>query len=88
MLFLVLMFISLLMVFVSYNNLKKISFARDVLEDIHRLYMAGVISEIQAKVFMNDMRNPYDTVTIMEVRRELNRIVENQLRAESKNTNR
>lgn len=88
MIFTLLIVFSLFMVYVSWGNLKKIEFARGVLEDIHKLYMAGVISEIQAKVFMNDMQNPYDTASIMEVRRELNRIVEAQLRAESKNTNR
>ena len=88
MFFLVLMMLSLFMLYVSWGNIKKIQFAQAVLEDIHKLYLAGVISDVQAKVFMNDMTNPLDTATIMEVRRELNRIVEAQLRAESKNTDR
>lgn len=86
MIFTLLLAFSLFMLYVSWGNLKKVEFAKSVLEDIHKLYMAGIISEIQAKVFMNDMQNPYDIASIIGVKRELDRIVEAHVRAQ--NTNR
>lgn len=86
MFFTLLLVFSLFMLYISWGNLKKVEFVRSVLEDIHKLYMAGIISEIQAKVFMNDMQNPYDIASIIGVKRELDRIVEAHVRAQ--NTNR
>ncbi len=72
----------------SWRALKQLDFARAVLHDIDKLHSAGVITTIQANVFLNDMTNPFDVPAIMEVRRELNYIVEKELNAQQKSTNR
>lgn len=68
--------------------MRQLEFARHVLHDIDKLHSAGVISTIQANVFLNDMTNPLDYASIMGVRRELNYIVEKELNGQAKNTDR
>ena len=73
----------------SYFAIKQLKFSQQVLRDIDNLYSAGIISKIQAKVFLNDMTNPFDMPSIIAVKRELDRIVQEQIRHEqSKNSNR
>lgn len=81
------MVVNLFFLVSSWLALKQLNFARRVLHDIDKLHSAGVISTIQANVFLNDMTNPMDYPAIMEVRRELNYIVERELNAQQKNTN-
>lgn len=80
--------INLYFLLASIFALRQLKFAKAVLLDIDRLHSAGVISTIQANVFLNDLTNPFDVASIMEVRRELNRIVEKELNAQQKSTNR
>jgi len=73
----------------SYFAIKQLKFSQQVLRDIDNLYSAGIISEIQARVFLNDMTNPFDMPSIIAVKRELDRIVMKYLQDEQqKNTNR
>lgn len=82
------MLVNLAVSILCIRNIQRLKFAKEVLNDVHNLFKAGVITEIQAKVFLNDMHNPLDIGSIMAVKQELNRIVEAQLNAQSKSTNR
>lgn len=88
------LFFAALMVFcffgmiTSLRNLGKIKFAQQVLESVYKLHDAGVITQVQAKVFLNEMDNPLNTQAIMEVKWQLDEIVKGQLLNEAKNTNR
>ena len=81
------MVVNLFFLVSTIGALKQLEFARKVLHDIDKLHSAGVITTIQANVFLNDMTNPMDVRSIMEVRRELNYIVEKELNAIEKSTN-
>lgn len=81
------MVINLFFLLSTVAAMKQLEFARRVLHDIDKLHSAGVISTIQANVFLNDMTNPFDMPAIMEVRRELNYIVEKELNGQAKNAN-
>lgn len=71
----------------SWFALQQLKFAKSVLQDIDNLHSAGIISTIQANVFLNDLTNPFDRASIIEVKRELDRIVQLEY-AKSKSTNR
>ena len=83
----VFMVINLFFLVSSWAAIKQLKFAKAVLMDIDKLHSAGVISTIQANVFLNDMTNPFDMPAIIEVRRELNYIVERELNGQAKNAN-
>lgn len=82
------MAVNLFFLISSIVAIKQLKFAKAVLMDIDKLHSAGVITTIQANVFLNDMTNPMDVRSIMGVRDELNYIVEREINAIEKSTNR
>lgn len=68
--------LNVVFLFFSLDRLARIKLAKATLENIDNMYRQGLISEIQAKVYLNEMVNPFDTRSILEVDRELKEIYE------------
>lgn len=60
-------------------NIRKINYAQRVLDDVYKLLKAGVITDIQAKVFLKDLDNPLDKHSVQVVRWSLDEIVQKEL---------
>lgn len=65
----------LLGVAISVVNINKVKFARETVELVFQLHRYGLINDIQAKVFLNDMEDPLNTAAIQEVRWQLDDII-------------
>ena len=62
-------------VIVSLTSIAKIRFAQDTVDMVYRLHRQNIISNIQAKVFLNDLDNPMDVESVREVRWQLEDIM-------------
>lgn len=74
-------FLALLMVWcifgavVSLVNLGKLKFAQQTFDMVYELHRRGLINNVQAKVFLNDLDNPLNVQAVREVRWQLEDIM-------------
>ena len=73
---------------VSIRNLRKIKFAQHVVNDIYNLHRMGIINSVQAKVLLNELDNPLDTVSVREVRWQIDEIIQKERLNASQGSNR
>lgn len=66
--------------FMVYNDMRKVKFSRKVLNDLETLFQAGIITPTQAMVFLREIKDPLNIVAVNEVRKQLNEIVEKELK--------
>lgn len=76
MIWMILLFLNMLFLFNAIDRLGRLKLAKTTLENIDRMYRSGIISEIQAKVYMNEMEDPFNSRAIMAVNIELKEIYE------------
>lgn len=73
-----LLLVSLFGVIGSLINLGRIKFAQDTLDMVYEMHRQGMISSVQAKVFLNDLDNPLDFESVRGVRWQLEDIIKEE----------
>lgn len=67
---------NLVIVYYAWQRGKDIDFALEVLEKLKYMRQHDIISDVQARVFLNDLQNPYDRPAVIGVYNQLREIYE------------